>query len=149
MSFTFVSRRGGGADTGVIVLWYGIKADIPDGWEYYSAAADMLVMGATTVNTTPVGTTTHTHSYSADTGLAGYHKHVLSDAGVTIGAPTNMVRPSHFATTPNAEIAADTHTNHVKTVVPLYAVAHDHSLLTTGSAANLPLSIGLYFIRKI
>lgn len=149
MSFTFVSRRGGDADTGAIVLWYGLKADIPDGWEYYSAAAGMLVMGATTVNTTQVGTTTHTHSYSADTGLAGYHKHVLSDAGVTIGAPTNMVRPSHFATTPNAEIAADNHTNHVKTVVPLYAAAHDHSLSTTGSAANLPLSIGLYFIRKI
>lgn len=147
MSFTFVSRRGGGADTGVIVLWYGIKADIPDGWEYYSAAAGMLVMGATTANTTPVGTSTHTHTYSDQTVGAGYHKHIATS--VTVGAPTNMTRPSYFATTPNAEIAADNHTNHVKTVVPLYAAAHNHSLSTTGSATNLPLSFGLYFIRKV
>lgn len=146
MSFTFVSRRGGGADTGAIVLWYGLKADIPDGWEYYSAAAGMLVMGATTANAAPVGTSTHDHPYSAKTVGAGYHKHT---AVATVGAPTNMTRPSHFATTSNAEIAAYNHTNHVKTVVPLYANAHNHSLSTTGGAANLPLSVGLYFIRKI
>lgn len=147
MSFTFVSRRGGGADTGVIVLWYGIYADIPDGWEYYSAAAGKLVAGALTASTTALGDATHPHTYSAATGSAGYHKHIATS--VTVGAPTNMTRPSHFATTPNAEIAADNHTNHVKTVVPLYAAAHNHSLSTTGSATNLPLSFGLYFIRKV
>lgn len=147
MSFTFVSRRGGGADTGTIVLWYGLKADIPAGWEYYSAAAGKLVAGALTANTTALGDATHSHPYSAATDSAGYHNHTVS---MSIGAPINESVPGHYASgTKNAEWADRYHTNHTQSLTVSYANAHNHSLSTTGSAANLPLSFGLYFIRKV
>jgi len=147
MSFTFVSRRGGGADTGVIVLWYGIKADIPDGWEYYSAAAGKLVAGALTASTTALGDATHTHTYSEATGSAGSHNHTVS---MSIGAPINESVPGHYADgTKNAEWADRYHTNHTQSLTVSTAPAHTHAMLETGSAANLPPSFGLYFIRKI
>lgn len=147
MSTTFISRKSGSTESGAIVLWYGTKAAIPDGWVYYSEAVGKLVAGALTASTTALGDATHTHLYTNKTGTAGYHKHTVS---MSVSAPINMTRPGHFTgATKNAQIAADSHTNHAKTPVALYAAAHDHSLSETGSAANLPESFGLYFIRKV
>jgi len=147
MSFTFVSRRGGGADTGAIVLWYGIKADIPAGWEYYSAAVGKLVAGALTPDTTPLGNATHDHTYSANTGDGGSHNHSVS---VSIGAPINATTPGHYGGgTTNAYWATKEHTNHSQSVNVSTAAAHAHSLQKTGTAANLPPSFGLYYIRKV
>lgn len=147
MSFTFVSRRGGGADSGAIVLWYGTKATIPDGWEYYSAAVGKLVAGALTANTTGLGDATHSHTYTNKTGTAGAHGHTVS---MSIGAPTNETTPGHYAGgTKNAEWADRYHTNHTKSLTVSNAAAHEHAMLETGEAANLPLSFGLYFIRKV
>ena len=147
MSFTFVSRRGGGADAGAIVLWYGIKADIPAGWEYYSAAADMLVMGATSANSTPVGTTTHTHTYSADTGSAGTHSHSFTR---TVGSPNIGGSISSPGAITGKYWATTTHTNHNNTITGNSTDPdHIHDVLTTGSSANLPESFGLYYIKKV
>lgn len=147
MSFTFVSRKAGGSVSGTIVLWYGTKATIPDGWEYYSAAVGKLVAGALTASTTGLGDATHPHTYSAATGPAGSHNHSVS---MSIGAPINATVPGHFAgDTKNAEWADRYHTNHTKSLTVSTAPAHTHAMLETGSAANLPPSFGLYFIRKV
>jgi len=147
MSFTFVSRRGGGADTGAIVLWYGIKADIPAGWEYYSAAAGKMVAGALTASTAALGDASHTHTYSEATGSAGSHNHTVS---MSIGAPINATTPGHHGGgTTNAYWATKEHTNHSQSVNVSTAAAHAHSLQKTGTAANLPPSFGLYYIRKV
>lgn len=148
MSFTFISRNGGGATSGTIVLWYGLKADIPSGWAYYSAAAGKMVMGATSANTTPLGDATHTHTYSAKTGNEGAHGHAAS---VTIGEPINATLPSYYEPAgDNASWADRYHTNHTQSIsVSSDTVGHGHSMLETGSAANLPLSFGLYYIRKV
>lgn len=147
MGFTFISRKAGGSVTGTIVLWYGIKADIPAGWEYYSAAAGKLVAGALTASTTALGDATHPHTYSAETGSAGYHNHTVS---MSIGAPTNATTPGHYGGgTKNAEWAGRYHTNHTQSLTVSDADAHTHAMLETGEAANLPPSFGLYFIRKV
>lgn len=147
MSFTFVSRKAGGSISGTIVLWYGTKATIPDGWEYYSAAAGKMVAGALTASTAALGDASHTHTYSAATGSAGSHNHTVS---MSIGAPINETVPGHYAGgTKNAEWADRYHTNHTQSLTVSTAPAHTHAMLVTGSAANLPPSFGLYFIRKI
>lgn len=146
MSFTFISRNGGGAESGTIVLWYGLKADIPAGWTYYAAAAGKLVAAALTPNTTALGDATHTHTYSAATADAGVHGHTIS---LSIGQPINATLPAHYAGgTPNKNWSDRYHTNHSQAITVSNAVAHNHSLLETGASANLPLSFGLYFIRK-
>lgn len=147
MSFTFVSRKAGGSVSGTIVLWYGTKATIPDGWEYYSAAAGKMVAGALTASTAALGDASHTHTYSVATGSAGSHNHTVS---MSIGAPINETVPGHYAGgTKNEEWADRYHTNHTKSLTVSTAPAHTHAMLETGSAANLPPSFGLYFIRKI
>lgn len=147
MSFTFVSRKAGGSVSGTIVLWYGIKADIPDGWEYYSAAAGKLVAGALTASTTALGDATHTHTYSVATGSAGSHNHSVS---MSIGAPINESVPGHYAGGTKSDEWADRyHTNHTQSLTVSTVDTHDHAMSETGGVANLPLSFGLYFIRKV
>jgi len=147
MSFTFISRSGSETASGTIVLWYGTKTTIPDGWEYYSAAAGKMVAGALTPDTTPLGNATHDHTYSANTGDGGSHNHSVS---VSIGAPINETVPGHYAGgTKNEEWADRYHTNHSQSVNVSTAAAHAHSLQKTGTAANLPPSFGLYYIRKV
>ena len=146
MSTTFISRKGAKTTSGTIVLWYGTKATIPVGWEYYSAAVGKLIAGALTANTTPLGNATHPHTYSAKTGKAGSHNHAVS---MTIGQPINASLPGHFAGgTVNAWWAEKTHSSHTKSLTVSTAEEHDHAMVTTGNAANLPPSFGLYFIRK-
>jgi hypothetical protein len=149
MSFTFISRSGSGSETssGTIVLWYGTKATIPNGWEYYSAAVGKLIAGALTPDTTPLGNATHDHSYSANTGQAGSHGHTVS---VSIGAPINTTTPGHYGGgATNAYWATKEHINHNQSVTVSTAAAHGHTLQKTGTAANLPPSFGLYYIRKV
>lgn len=147
MSFTFISRSGSETASGTIVLWYGIKADIPAGWEYYSAAAGKMVAGALTASTAALGDASHTHTYSEATGSAGSHNHTVS---MSIGAPINETVPGHYAGgTKNEEWADRYHTNHSQSVNVSTAAAHAHSLQKTGTAANLPPSFGLYYIRKV
>ena len=147
MSFTFISRSGSETASGTIVLWYGTKATIPVGWEYYSAAVGKLIAGALTANTTALGDATHSHTYSAATGSAGSHNHTVS---MSIGAPINESVPGHYGGgTKNAEWADRYHSNHSQSLTVSTAEEHDHAMVTTGSAANLPPSFGLYFIRKI
>ena len=147
MSTTFISRKSGGSESGTIVLWYGTKATIPDGWEYYSAAVGKLVAGALTASTAGLGDATHSHTYTNKTGTAGAHGHTVS---MSIGAPINETVPGHYAGgDKNAAWADRYHTNHTQSPTVSYATAHDHSLLETGGAANLPLSFGLYYIRKV
>lgn len=147
MSFTFVSRKAGGSVSGTIVLWYGIKADIPDGWEYYSAVAGKMVAGALTASTAALGDASHTHTYSVATGSAGSHNHSVS---MSIGTLINGSFPGHYAgSTKNAEWADRYHTNHTQSLTVSIAPEHTHAMLETGETANLPLSFGLYFIRKV
>ncbi len=147
MSTTFISRKGAKTASGTIVLWYGTKATIPVGWEYYSAAAGKMVAGALTASTAALGDASHTHTYSEATGSAGSHNHTVS---MSIGAPINETVPGHYdGGTKNAEWAGRYHTNHTKSLTVSTAPAHTHAMLVTGSAANLPLSFGLYFIRKV
>lgn len=147
MSTTFISRKGAKTTSGTIVLWYGTKATIPVGWEYYSAAVGKLIAGALTANTTALGDATHSHTYSAATGSAGSHNHTVS---MSIGAPINESVPGHYGGgTKNAEWADRYHTNHTRSLTVSTAPAHTHAMLETGEAANLPLSFGLYFIRKV
>lgn len=146
MSFTFISRKAGGSASGTIVLWYGTKATIPDGWVYYSAAVGKLVAAALTPSTTALGNATHSHTYSAATGSAGSHGHTIS---MSAGAPINETVPGHFAGgTPNKEWADRYHTNHTQSLTVNTAVTHAHSMQETGLEDNLPPSFGLYFIRK-
>ena len=147
MSFTFISRKSGKIASGTIVLWYGTMATIPVGWAYYSAAVGKLVAGALTPDTTPLGNATHDHTYSANTGDGGSHGHSVS---VSIGAPINATLPQHYGGgTTNAYWATKEHTNHNQSVNVSTAAAHAHSLQKTGTAANLPPSFGLYYIRKV
>lgn len=147
MGVTFISNSGGAVKAGTIVLWYGTKAAIPDGWTYYSAAAGKFVLGATSASTSALGSADHTHTYSAKTGVEGSHNH--STAGVTFGAPINMTTPQYFAgATKNAEWADNYHTNHSKSIAVSTAPNHDHSMVTTGSASQTPSSFGLYYIKK-
>jgi hypothetical protein len=147
MSTTFISRSGSETSSGTIVLWYGTKATIPAGWAYYSAAVGKLVAGALTPDTTPLGNATHDHTYSANTGQDGSHNHSVS---VSIGAPINATTPGHYGGgTTNAYWATKEHTNHNQSVNVSTAAAHAHSLQKTGTAANLPPSFGLYYIRKV
>ena len=147
MSFTFISRSGSETASGTIVLWYGTKTTIPDGWEYYSAAAGKMVAGALTASTAALGDASHTHTYSEATGSAGSHNHTVS---MSIGAPINATTPGHYGGgTTNAYWATKEHTNHSQSVNVSTAAAHAHSLQKTGTAANLPPSFGLYYIRKV
>lgn len=136
------------APSGSIILWFGTKANIPPGWVYYSTAAGYWVMGTTSASTYPLGDTNHTHDYSNDTGLEGGHTHAF---GLTLSQPTNATLPGLFYggnTTNNA--AGRYHTNH--TVSGSINVStdpdHDHAILDTGSASALPLSKGLYYIKR-
>ena len=147
MSFTFISRKSGKVASGTIVLWYGTMATIPVGWAYYSAAVGKLVAGALTPDTTPLGNATHDHTYSANTGDGGSHGHSVS---VSIGPPINATTPGHYGGgATNAYWATKEHTDHSQSVNVSTAVAHAHSLQNTGTAANLPPSFGLYYIRKV
>jgi hypothetical protein len=147
MPATFISRKSGGTIAGTIVLWYGLKADIPVGWAYYSSAVGKLIMGATTANTTALGDATHTHAYPSKTGAAGSHGHSPT---ITIGEPINATTPSYYDPgDDNAYWAGRYHTNHTQSIAVSSAPDHDHSMSETGSAANLPISYGLYYIRKI
>lgn len=146
MTTTFISRRAGDLTPGTIILWYGTKDAIPDGWAYYSAGVDKLIEGALVADTTPRGNATHKHAYTAKTGAAGVHTHVIS---LIIGEPINATVPGHYAGgTINAYWAGRYHTNHTISVNVAEAPAHDHALSETGEAANLPASFGLYYIRK-
>ena len=146
MPSTFISRRSGGVPAGTIVLWYGLKANIPVGWALYSAAVDKLVMGAATANTSPLGNATHNHIYTNRTGLGGSHTH---SPVITIGVPINTVRPT-FTTAgdENAYWAHEQHTGHSVSVTVSTAPNHSHPMSATGNASNLPVSFGLYYIRK-
>ena len=146
MSTTFISRKGGGTGSGIIVLWYGAKADIPVGWAYYAPAANKMVIGALVANASTFGDATHTHSYSQATGGSGSHTHAIS---VSIGQPINATVPGHYSGgTKNAEWADRYHTNHSSSVTVSLDSGHIHSLGNTGGAANIPPAFGLYFIRK-
>lgn len=147
MSFTFISRSGSETASGTIVLWYGTKAAIPAGWAYYSAAAGMLVMGATSANTTPAGDSSHKHGYSANTGDAGSHSHTFSTG---IGSPSGTWYTAPASSVTDKFWASNSHTNHSVTVTGNAADPdHHHALLETGGASNLPPSFGLYYIRKV
>jgi hypothetical protein len=147
MGITFISSPGGTIKSGTIVLWSGAKSAIPTGWEYYSAAASKLVAGAVSASTTPQGGDNHTHGYASKTGKAGGHTHSVS---ISQGAPTNEFLPGIFSGgTKNADVAERYHANHPVSVTVSTVEDHDHSLSATGSSKNLPLSVGLYFIRKV
>lgn len=146
MSFTFISRKSGSTKSGTIILWYGLKADIPPGWEYYSAAAGKLVLGATTASTTALGSSTHTHAYSSKTGVAGSHTHSFT---ATVEVPINVTVNGFYSATANKEWAERYHTNHTQSLTISTAPDHDHSLSTSGSGNHVPTRFGLYYIRKV
>jgi len=147
MPATFISRKSGGTASGTIILWYGLKADIPTGWAHYSSAVGKLVMGSTIANTTPLGDVNHMHTYTGKTGVEGAHGHSPT---ITIGEPINATTPSYYDPgDDNAYWAGGYHTNHTQSIAVSSEPDHDHSMSETGSAANLPISYGLYYIRKI
>lgn len=148
MGVTFISNSGGVVKAGTIVLWFGAKADIPAGWAYYSAAAGKLVAGATSASTTALGVTTHTHTYSANTGDEGAHTHSVS---LSQGQPINATIPGLFYQSSYDAIGAGRyHSNHPFSGVTVSNnTDHNHVMLTTGSSTNLlPPSFGLFYIRK-
>jgi len=149
MATTFISKLGSATPIGTIVLWYGNKASIPTGWSYYSAAAGYWVKGAATANTTPQNTEDHDHIYDAQTGLAGGHAgHGFT---LSVGAATDGDTSGYTtAGTENNYWAQRLHSNH--TIINKTESAdpdHAHSLLTTGKANNKPVSIGLFYIKKV
>lgn len=146
MGVTFISKTGGVTAIGTIVLWFGNKADIPIGWEYYSAAAGYWVKGATSANTTPQNITDHAHAYDDDTGPAGSHTHPYSP---TISQPINATTPGYYTgATKDEEWSDRYHTNHSKSITVSTAPDHIHDMLTTGVSPLRPPSVGLYYIRK-
>lgn len=135
------------APSGSIILWFGVKASIPPGWSYYATAAGYWVMGAAAASASPLGSTNHTHEYSEDTGLEGEHLHSPS---LSIGQPINATLPGLYTggTTTN-DAANRYHSNHAITGVSVSTDPdHAHALLDTGSASVLPLSKGLYYIKR-
>ena len=106
-----------------------------------------MVAGALTASTAALGDASHTHTYSEATGSAGSHNHTVS---MSIGAPINETVPGHYAGgTKNEEWADRYHTNHTQSLTVSTVDTHDHAMSETGGVANLPLSFGLYFIRKV
>lgn len=128
--------------TGGIVLWYGLATEVPTGWEIYTAASDVFILGASAGNmsTTVAGSLTHTHTNSATSTAAG-HTHI-ANASAGSGNSTEV-----FGTSTNS-VADDNHSHNANASVAS-AGSHAHSIADTGSASNLPNYHRLYWIRRI
>lgn len=145
MGVTFISKIGGGAAIGTIVLWFGNKADIPIGWAYYSAAAGYWVKGATSANTTPQNTTDHIHTYSEKTGLAGEHEHAFSASSGALSGGALVVASGAAH---NGDIAEDDHIHSTSVSNVSTDPDHQHSMNSTLGQVTKPPSIGLFYIKR-
>lgn len=128
------------------ILWFGVAADLPSGWQIVTAASGKFVMGAAMggASDTPAGANSHTHSYSSVTGSAGGHTHTAYAGSLT--ASTTDIDHSPIA---NENVAVDGHT-HTGTGTPFTtssAGSHTHSLVDTGEATIYPLYRRLYWIK--
>ena len=148
MGVTFVSSSGGDIPTGTIVLWYGMMATIPDGWTYYSSAAGYWVKGALSANVTPQNTTNHTHAYASKTGSGGAH----NTHGFTVSSPSSSPSGNTVDTyaegTWDYQGAMSTHTHATAVGTIGQNTGHDHSVSSTGGSSLIPVSVGLYFIKR-
>lgn len=145
MPVTFISNNGS-IPAGTIILWYGTKAAIPPGWAYYAEAAGYWVKGGTTVNTTPQNTAAHSHTYSADSGLAGAHNHAFTvSASAATSAQVLKDDPLH------SDVTA-TMPTHGHTTVNVGTIGtdpnHSHDILPSGATLLAPASVGIYYIKR-
>jgi hypothetical protein len=118
--------------SGVIVMWSGLLANIPDGWAICNGAngtpdlRDMFICGTSTGENPGAtgGTTTHTHSVNPPNTQTG----VVNEGGnVIFGSPTPVSTAASLAHTHDVNIAS----------------------FTSGSAATLPPYFKLAFIMKL
>lgn len=149
MSFTFISNAGGAAPLGSIILWYGTKAAIPVGWEYYSAAAGFWVIGATSANTTPQNNAGHTHGYTNPTGSGGIHTHTFTVGGTSSAANNVTTLEIYTQGTWDGKAARTNHTHGVSAGTIGSHAGHTHTLSASGLEAVAPLSIGIFYIKKV
>ena len=131
---------------GAIILWYGISANVPEGYEIYAPAKDAFVMGAEAggLNTTPTGSNTHQHSWNQQqTGTAPNHTH-------DIEVPVAIAEEGPLST--HAGVGSGTiHLEHTHTTndVSSAAGSHVHGLNNIASQSHSPPHHRLYWIRRV
>lgn len=130
-------------DTG-IVLWYGTSSTMPSGWEIYTTASGVFMMGAGSGNmsTTSAGSETHTHAMPS-TSTRSAHTHT---GNTTIGS-SNSDDEGYGSTTYSASTQNHTHPNESNSFSE--AGEHYHTIDDTGSATNLRMYHRLYWIRRV
>lgn len=133
---------------GSIVLWYGLAADIPSGWQQCNGANGSLdienafVKG--TIYTVNVGNTggalVHSHGIQ-NSGTAGNHTHTYS-----LSTSTNTE-----STTANdgTILRAKVSHGHSASGNTQSGGSHSHSITDTNDASSLPSYHRLYYIQRI
>jgi hypothetical protein len=133
---------------GGIILWYGDSTDVPNGFEIYSTANDNYIMGASSgnKNTTPAGTTTHSHTLPSSTGTVAAHTHTANTPNT--GTPSSN---TYTYVTGGQSMAHPSHTHGGTTGVGNSSDgSHSHTLTTsTGTATNLVKYYRLYWIKAV
>jgi hypothetical protein len=128
-----------------LVLWYGLAADVPEGWAIYSTAFDVLVMGASAgdKNLTPAGALTHIHTNTSPTGSEASHGH-----GASLSFQGSSGSHAVFSDNTNYNTSAS-HSNHTNSGAGTNSAGiHTHTVSDVGSETNLPAHRRLFWIER-
>lgn len=158
------SFAGLGVATGLIVLWYGSVASIPDGWQLCNGTGVVdlrgkFPVGAGTGSAYSVGDTGGSNTFSATgtvtvsghavtTAEMGAHSHTFGDQTPTYGTYPNV-------STPDPYTALGTRTTTSGTTASAGSgSAHGHSSaegtsFTGNEVDSLPFCLALCYIQKI
>lgn len=136
------SRAGGyEVDAGTIALWVGLSGTVPAGWQIYSTAGGVYIMGASAgnKNLTTQGASTHSHT-NPNTSTQPDHTH---GHGASVGGADSTNNGYGSA---NTTVAPAGHTHSVSTNGTSTG-GHAHSVGNTDSKTNLTNYYRLYFIK--
>lgn len=134
------------AGVGGVMLWYGIRPDVPANFEIYTPSENKFIKGGEAVDTSSAGSATHEHAddYNPRVGSVAHHTHTPYGFVGDTGGQTLIVASggSAEAVTP----ANHTHTTGGLTVSP--AGSHDHSRYHANFESSLPDHVRLYWIKR-
>ena len=127
---------------GSVILWYGVIANVPIGWQILTDLMGYFPRGATAWSSTAKGAATHNHGYTNKVETKANHQHSMNQG--TVGGTIS----AQNGTSGSYQVANNSHQHNVNASNDA-AGGHTHTIANTGAASSIPKSKKLYYIKKV